>query len=154
TPSSPQRKSKCHQERRNSPSVASRSPHSSCLAMILRISPSSTAFRASGVISPLSRFARACLTGAVRRKLPTWSARKGGLVRCIGGSPDGRMASGEWRMEESQPLLLFAIRHSPFASSFAIHLLPPNLVSHLDDPPQLRPLLVLGQHVAFLGRRE
>src|SRR6185503_8842553 len=33
--------------------------------------------------SPFSRLARASLTGAVRRMLPTWSARNGGLVLCV-----------------------------------------------------------------------
>ena len=31
---------------------------------------------------------------------------------------------------------------------------PPNLVRDLDDQPQLGPLLVLGQRIAFLGRGE
>ena len=35
---------------------------------------------ASAVISPFSRLARASLSGAVRSRLPTMSARKGGLV--------------------------------------------------------------------------
>ena len=39
-------------------------------------------FELGAVISPFSRLARASLIGAVRRKLPTWSARNGGLVRC------------------------------------------------------------------------
>src|SRR5262249_1500662 len=30
----------------------------------------------------------------------------------------------------------------------------PHLIRHLDDPPQLRPLLVLGQDIAFLARGE
>jgi hypothetical protein len=34
----------------------------------------------------LARFARASRTGAVRKMLPTWSARNGGLVRCMASS--------------------------------------------------------------------
>ena len=30
----------------------------------------------------------------------------------------------------------------------------PNLARHLDAQPQLRPLLLLGQHIAFLGAGE
>src|SRR5262245_12378006 len=30
----------------------------------------------------------------------------------------------------------------------------PHLVGHLHDPPQLRPLLLLGEDIAFLGRGE
>src|SRR5947207_11842155 len=42
--------------------------------------------------------------------------------------------------------LLFTIRHSlvPF----------PHLLRQFDDHPQLRPLLLLGEHVALLGRGE
>jgi hypothetical protein len=39
--------------------------------MILMISASSTAFSAASSISPFSRLARASLSGAVRRMLPT-----------------------------------------------------------------------------------
>src|SRR5438132_10930365 len=38
-------------------------------------------------------------------------------------------------------------RYSLFATS-------PHLTRHLHDPPQLRPLLVLGQDIAFLARGE
>ena len=34
------------------------------------------------------------------------------------------------------------------------HSPPPDLLGHFDDEPQLGPLLVLGQRVAFLGRSE
>src|SRR5947209_5141690 len=129
TPSSPQRKSKCHQARRNSPSVASFSPHSSCLVTIFAISASSIAVSSAAVIAPFSRFARACLIGAVRRKLPTWSARNGGLVRCID----------------------FV---SPFLKANSIRPLAPHFLRHFDDSSQLRPLLILAQRIAFLGRGE
>ena len=82
-PSSPHRKSRCHHERRNSPSVIDLRPTSSCFAMTFSISRSSTALSASAPISPRWRCSRACLTGAERSRLPTWSARNGGLVRCM-----------------------------------------------------------------------
>src|SRR5713101_229741 len=75
TPSSFSRKSKCHHERRYSPSVASFSPISSCLRTIFSISRSSISRKSAAVISPRSRLARACLSGAERSRLPTWSAR-------------------------------------------------------------------------------
>src|ERR1700688_879592 len=80
------KKSKCHHERRNSPSVASLSPTSSCLPMIFSISRSSTSASCAALISPLSRLARASFSGAVRKMLPTTSARNGGLVLGIGRS--------------------------------------------------------------------
>ena len=45
-------------------------------------------------------------------------------------------------------------RVKPGDDGVAPALPPPHLVRHLDDQPQLRPLLVLGQHVALLGRGE
>src|SRR5262245_62187726 len=81
TPSSPRKKSKCHHERRNSPSVASFRPTSSCFLTIFSISRSSTALNAAASISFLAYFVRASFRVAVRRRLPTWSARKGGAVR-------------------------------------------------------------------------
>src|SRR5262249_61776943 len=83
------RKSKCHQERRNSPSVASPRPSSSCFLMTFAISRSSTALSSAAVMAPFSRLARASLSAAGRRKLPTWSARNGGLVRFIDPAPTG-----------------------------------------------------------------
>jgi hypothetical protein len=81
TPFSPRKKSKCHHERRNSPSVASFSPTSSCFLMIFSISRSSTAFNAAASVSFFAYFVRASFRDAVRSRLPTWSARKGGVVR-------------------------------------------------------------------------
>src|SRR5215467_9480290 len=83
TPLSPRKKSKCHQERRNSPSVASFSPISSCFLTTFSISRSSTTISAAASISFRARLARASLSGAVRSRLPTWSARKGGVLRCV-----------------------------------------------------------------------
>jgi hypothetical protein len=71
TPSSPQRKSRCHQERRNSPSVMDCRPASSCLAMIAPISRSSISLSASAAISPLARLSRAFFNAAGRSRLPT-----------------------------------------------------------------------------------
>src|SRR5262245_21566720 len=116
TPSSPLKKSKCHHERRNSPSVAHCRPTSCCLATTFSISASSISFSAAAVIVPAATFARASLRRAGRRKLPTWSARNGGLVRCI--------------------------------------FLPPHFVCDIDDQAELRPLLLFGECIAFLGRGE
>src|SRR5262249_11094657 len=88
TPSRPRKKSKCHHERRNSPSVAHCRPTSCCLATTFSISASSISFSAAAVMVPAACFARACVRRAGRRKLPTWSARNGGLVRCICLPPD------------------------------------------------------------------
>src|SRR5262249_40550077 len=88
TPSRPRKKSKCHHERRNSPSVAHCRPTSCCFATTFSISASSISFSAAAVIAPAATFARASLRRAGRRKLPTWSARNGGFVRCICLPPD------------------------------------------------------------------
>src|SRR5262249_23724721 len=77
------KKSKCHQERRNSPSVASFKPTEACRCTTFSISMSSTLRSSSGAISPFSSFARASLIFGGRRRLPTSSARKGGLGRCM-----------------------------------------------------------------------
>src|SRR3954453_1898546 len=155
-PSSPQRKSRCHQERRNSPSVTACRPTSSCFLMTRSISRSSTALRSAALISPLARFSRACFNDAGRRRLPTWSARNGGLVRFMvllrlsrrhareSGPPYSR--SHDVRHHGS-PLSRGRHRARPILSS-------PDLVGDLHDPPQLRPLLVLGQDIAFLGGGE
>ena len=83
TPLSPRKKSKCHQERRNSPSVASFKPTSACFLMIFSISRSSISFNAAASISPLANLARASFSGAGRSRLPTMSARKGGVARWV-----------------------------------------------------------------------
>src|SRR5262249_58761567 len=87
TPSSPLKKSKCHHERRNSPSVAHCRPTSCCFLTTFSISASSISFNTAADIVPAATFARASLRRAGRRKLPTWSARDGGLVRCLVYSP-------------------------------------------------------------------
>src|ERR1051326_1499367 len=79
------KKSKCHHERRYSPSVAHCRPISSCFLTIFSISQSSTALGSASGSLPASCLARASLIGAERRMLPTWSARNGGLVRAVIG---------------------------------------------------------------------
>ena len=74
-----QKKSKCHQERRNSPSVASCRPTSSCLRMIFLISSSSTALSCAGVISPFSRLARASFSGARAQQAADLVGAEGGV---------------------------------------------------------------------------
>src|SRR5579871_1153111 len=77
------KKSKCHHERRNSPSVATWSPISSCFLMIFSISRSSTSLSWAALMTPFSRSARASFKGALRKRLPTTSARNGGLFLVI-----------------------------------------------------------------------
>src|SRR5262249_26314839 len=101
---------------------------------------SSIAFSCSASSCLVSRLARASFNAGERSRLPTWSARKGGLVRCMTTVPKG--ANGEWRM---------ANRKAPFAIRASS---PPNLVSQLHHLAHLGPLLLLGEDVALLGRGE
>src|SRR5260370_10527708 len=57
--------------------------------MTFSIWRSSTALSSAAVMAPFSRLVRASLSAAGRRKLPTWSARNGGLVRFIDPAPTG-----------------------------------------------------------------
>src|ERR1700757_1469534 len=57
--------------------------------MTFSISRSSTALSSAAVMAPFSRLVRASLSAAGRRKLPTWSARNGGLGRFIDPAPTG-----------------------------------------------------------------
>src|SRR6185436_2594310 len=116
------RKSVCQERRRFSPSVTAFSPTASCLRIKAAMSRSSIAASCSAVISPRARLSRASFSAGERSRLPTWSARNGGLVRCIAARPT--LDNGD--------------------SS-------PNFVGQFHDHPQLRPLLVLGQNVALLG---
>src|ERR1700722_2399778 len=86
-PVSFERKSKCHHERRNSPSVASFKPVEACLCTTFSISMSSALRRSSADISPFSSLARASLLRGGRNRLPTSSARKGALVLCMVFTP-------------------------------------------------------------------
>src|ERR1700758_1391649 len=54
--------------------------------MIFSISRSSTSASCAALIAPFSRLARASFKGAVRNRLPTMSARNGGLLLVIGRS--------------------------------------------------------------------
>src|ERR1700761_4985309 len=77
------RKSKCHQERRNSPSVASFKPVEACRCTTFSISISSALRRSAAEISPFSSLARASLMRGGRNRLPTSSARNGAFVLCM-----------------------------------------------------------------------
>src|SRR5262249_17480799 len=127
TPSRPQRKSRCHQERRNSPAVTACSPTSSCFLIARSISRSSTALRSAPPRSPFARFSRASFTAAGRSRLPTRSARNACFDR---------------------------FRIGPSFSFVVVSLLAPFLLRNLHDPSQLCPLLVLGQDIAFLAGGE
>src|SRR4051795_9144286 len=87
-------KSMCHDSRRNSPSVIERSPASSWRRMTSRIASSSIARRSSSEMRPAARSSLAFRTSGGRSRLPTWSARYGGLSRAaIGRSLGGRLQS-------------------------------------------------------------
>src|SRR6476660_1806952 len=76
-------KSMCHDVRRNSPSVALRRPMSRWTATTSRMASSSMSRRPSGLSCPAARSARAWSRCGGRRRLPTWSARNGGVVRSV-----------------------------------------------------------------------
>src|SRR3954451_16050309 len=88
-------KSMCHECRRNSPSVASLRPTSCCSLTAPRIASSSAARSASASMVPALKSARAWVSAAGRRRLPTWSARNGGRVfsdmRWMLGSASARL---------------------------------------------------------------
>ena len=71
----------CHDARRNSPSVADCRPTSSWSFTTSRIASSSMARSSSAVILSLAKSSRACSSSGGRRRLPTWSARYGGVLR-------------------------------------------------------------------------
>src|SRR6266705_2952883 len=91
-------KSMCHQSRRNSPSVIACMPTDSCFATASRMCLSCRARSASALNSPRFALARASCSSAGRKRLPTWSARKGGAVRCAMVTPGGA-AAGDWGKE-------------------------------------------------------
>src|SRR3954465_1048629 len=74
-------KSMCQVARRNSPSVTDWSPTSSCMRTTSSIAASSAAFRPSSSSWPTACASRASCSSGGRSRLPTWSARNGGLVR-------------------------------------------------------------------------
>src|SRR6266567_1489868 len=90
------RKSKCHHERRNSPSVASFRPSEACLCTTFSISRSSTLRRSPADISPFSSLARASLIRGGRNRLPTSSARNGALVLCMSHSRESERFQAKW----------------------------------------------------------
>src|SRR5919108_5970069 len=73
-------KSMCHDPRRNSPSVADCNPTSSCFRTISRMASSSRARSSSASMRPAAASSRACRSCEGRSRLPTWSARNGGIV--------------------------------------------------------------------------
>ena len=74
-------KSMCQDARRNSPSVADWSPTSSCMRTTSRIESSSIDFSSSAEMRSAAKSSRALSRRSGRSRLPTWSARKGGLSR-------------------------------------------------------------------------
>src|SRR6478735_1485165 len=74
-------KSMCHDVRRNSPSVAVRTPASRWRATASRIAVSSASRNPASSRSPARCRARASSSAGGRSRLPTWSARNGGSVR-------------------------------------------------------------------------
>jgi hypothetical protein len=74
-------KSMCQEARRNSPSVADCRPTSSCLRTTSRIASSSIPRSSSSSMRPAAWSSRAFISCGGRNRLPTWSARNGGVVR-------------------------------------------------------------------------
>src|SRR5438034_541358 len=74
-------KSMCQEARRNSPSVADCRPSSSCILTTSRIARSSTKRSSTPEILPRANSSRARNSSGGRSRLPTWSARNGGVVR-------------------------------------------------------------------------
>src|SRR6266508_3422579 len=74
-------KSMCQEARRNSPSVADCRPTSRCIATTSRIASSSTPRSSSLGMRPAAWSSRAWSSRRGRSRLPTWSARNGGVVR-------------------------------------------------------------------------
>ena len=128
TPSRPQRKSRCHHDRRNSPSVIAWRPTSSWRLITRAISRSSTAFRSAAEISFFANFSRADLMAAGRNRLPTWSARNGGFFRSIfitpwlcrrlAGWEAARVAQREYKLADYRTTIILhrrAVRCAPLA---------------------------------------
>src|SRR5262249_41629433 len=75
------RESRCHEPRLNSPSVTRRNPSSSCSRTTSRIASCWMRLSSDAVSAPCSAARRAAMRASGRIRLPTWSARKGGVVR-------------------------------------------------------------------------
>ena len=80
TPSSWRRKSRCQKSRRNSPSVTTGRPSDSCLATAVRMHRSSTSRSCAAEMAPAFARVRASWSSGGRKRLPTCSARNGGVV--------------------------------------------------------------------------
>src|SRR3954452_12341853 len=76
-------KSMCQEARRNSPSVAVRSPMSPCMRTTSAIASSSIPRSSAASISPAAYRARASSRFSGRSRLPTWSARNGGPTASV-----------------------------------------------------------------------
>src|SRR6267378_4072620 len=80
TPSSRAMKSRCQKSRRYSPSVTTRRPSASCFATAARMYRPSTSLSSAAVRAPAFALLRASRSSGGRSRLPTWSARNGGVV--------------------------------------------------------------------------
>src|SRR6185295_13086257 len=105
-PSKPAMKSMCHQSRRNSPSVIDGRPRSSCSFTTSRIRRSSACLSLTASALPRRTCSRRSCSSCGRRRLPTWSARKGAdmrlLLLCRGLAAPALVVAG---------LRLLAVRH-------------------------------------------
>src|SRR5262249_37428083 len=91
--------------------------------MTRSISRSSISFSACSLNSPLACLARASWIAFGRSRLPTWSARNGGLFRFMFSLP-----------------------------AFGNRSAAPDFVGDLHNHAELRPLLFLGEDIALLAR--
>src|SRR5437763_5196240 len=80
TPSSCAMKSRCQKSRRYSPSVTTRRPSDSCFATAARMTRSSASLSCAAVMVRELALVRASRSSGGRSRLPTWSARNGGVV--------------------------------------------------------------------------
>src|SRR5215216_785933 len=94
-------KSMCQEARRNSPSVAVRSPTSSCIFTTSRIASSSTARSSSSSSRPSACAARASSSRCGRSRLPTWSARNGGVSLMLNRSPPDQLVQVGLLLDEA-----------------------------------------------------
>ncbi len=89
-------KSMCQEARRNSPSVADRRPTSSCMRTASRIASSSTRAQLVGVDRARRRASRGPRSSSGgRSRLPTWSARNGGVAIALPSAAHPTAAAGE-----------------------------------------------------------
>src|SRR5689334_20548346 len=147
-----------HDTRRYSPSVTDCNPAASCFAITPATSRSSIALKASTSISLRARRSRAALSAGVRKRLPTWSARKGGVVRWVIRFLSSPASGGGGERSEPEGALARPLppryARSPSPASAGEDRSPPHLLGEFDDHLKLRQLFVLREDVAFLGRGE